>query len=67
MREHLVNERALLAKTIDYRLALEDLDALFAMIEGLRVAVCVPARPLPLPRARQILEMHVRQALADAA
>jgi AcrR family transcriptional regulator len=67
MREHLANERALLAKSIDYRLAREGLDALFAVIEGLRVAVCLPTRPLPLPRARQILENYLRQALAEAA
>jgi AcrR family transcriptional regulator len=54
-------ERALLASTLDYGPAEGDdlLDRLAALIEGLRAGICRPERPLPLPRAREILRRDV--------
>lgn len=61
-------ERALLASTLKYGTGGygqcdgdgqgdgdDQLDHLAALIEGLRVGICLPERPLPLPRAREIL------------
>lgn len=50
------NEFHLLARVVDHQLTRPELDTLWALIEGLRVAVCEPVRPLPRPRAAEILE-----------
>jgi AcrR family transcriptional regulator len=50
-----LDERALLAESLDYRAGPEGLDALTAMIDGLLTAVCSPVRPMRLERAREIL------------
>ena len=49
------DERALLARLADFQLARHDLDELFALIDGLRVAVCAPARPMRLEVVAEIL------------
>jgi len=67
MADNRAAERALLAESTDYQLVRDRLDLLFGVIEGLRTAVCLPDRPLPLPRARQLLDTHLRQALAAAS
>ncbi len=67
MADNRAAERALLAESTDYQLVRDRLDLLFGVIEGLRAAVCPPDRPLPLPRARQLLDTHLRQALAAAS
>ncbi len=54
-REARADERALLARLADFQLARHDLDELFALIDGLRVAVCAPARPMRLEVAAEIL------------
>ena len=55
IREGREDERALLAGTLEYRLPGPDLDALMALIEGLRIAVCGPGRPMRREVAREIL------------
>jgi AcrR family transcriptional regulator len=54
-------ERSLLAETLDHHLARDDLDLLYAVIEGLRGAVCAPTRPMPPARARELLAWHLRR------
>lgn len=49
------DEMALLARLSGYRMSRPDLDAALALIEGLRVAICAPIRPLRREDARQIL------------
>lgn len=54
-------ERALLASTLDYGPADGDdlVDRATALVEGLRARICLPERPLPLPRARELLRRSV--------
>ncbi|HEY0905306.1 MAG TPA: helix-turn-helix domain-containing protein [Marmoricola sp.] len=49
------DERALLAEIFDYRLARDELDAAIALIDGLMTALCAPALPMPIARARAML------------
>ena len=53
--ERRADERALLARVTDYRLLRHELDELLALIDGLRVAICAPTRPMRLETAREIL------------
>jgi AcrR family transcriptional regulator len=50
-----LDERALLAEMVDYRLERDQLDTVTALIDGLLTAVCAPQRPMSLDRARTIL------------
>jgi AcrR family transcriptional regulator len=56
-----LEERGLLAETLDHRLSRDDLDLLHALIDGLRAAVCLPTRPMPPTRARELLAQHLRR------
>jgi AcrR family transcriptional regulator len=53
-------EIALLARVTDYRLTRPDLDAALALIDGLRIAVCAPLRPMRRDEARQILATSLK-------
>ncbi len=58
--EHRDEERHLLAaceggRGLDHRLERDGLDAVAAVVQGLRIAVCAPFEPLDLPRARTVL------------
>jgi AcrR family transcriptional regulator len=55
-------ERALLAETMDFRLARDDLDLLHAVIDGLRGAICAPTRPMPPARACELLSQFLTRA-----
>jgi AcrR family transcriptional regulator len=48
-------ERGLLAQLTEYEWRRPELDELLALIDGLRVAVCAPIRPMRLEVAREIL------------
>jgi AcrR family transcriptional regulator len=48
-------ERGLLARLTEYEWRRPELDELLALIDGLRVAVCAPSRPMRLEVAREIL------------
>ena len=50
-----LDERALMAETLDYAVATGDLDALLALLDGLRAAICAPVHPLPLDRSQELL------------
>lgn len=50
------DERAHLAHTLRLPYDSPDLDAMVALVDGLLVAVCRPALPLALERARSVLE-----------
>ncbi len=52
-------EFALLASSLDYRLARPELDAAMALVDGLRIAVCGPRDPMRLTDARRILAGHL--------
>ena len=54
-------QRGLLAASIDHRLARDDLDLTYALIEGLCTAICEPTRPMPPVRARELLARHLRR------
>jgi hypothetical protein len=54
-------QRDLLAASIDHRLARDDLDLTYALIEGLCAAICDPTRPMPPTRARELLARHLRR------
>ena len=58
-------ERALLARILDFQLARDALDAAFAMVDGLTVAVCAPQQPMRLDRARALLTAHLKRLGAD--
>jgi hypothetical protein len=49
------DERALLARLTDYEWRRPELDELLALVDGLRVAVCAPVKPMRLEAAREIL------------
>ena len=53
-------ERALMARLLDYQLVTDDLDAAVALVDGLTVAVCAPCRPMRVDRARQMLTRQLR-------
>jgi AcrR family transcriptional regulator len=59
-------ELADLAELHHYRLARPDLDLLTAVVDGLRVAVCAPVRPMPPGRARALLSSAATAALERA-
>lgn len=54
-------ERALLARTVDYRLERERLTEALAVVDGLQVALCAPDRPLARETAYRILARHVER------
>jgi AcrR family transcriptional regulator len=54
-------EIALLAARTDYGLSRHELDGRMALIEGLRVAVCAPVRPMRLDVAREVLRSASRR------
>jgi TetR/AcrR family transcriptional regulator, transcriptional repressor of bet genes len=54
-----LDERALLAELVDYRLDRDELDTVAALIDGLLTAICAPVRPMPLARAREILTARI--------
>jgi AcrR family transcriptional regulator len=60
-------EQRLLAEVHELRVARPDLDLLTAVIEGLRVAVCAPTRPMPPAQARALLASASAAALHRAA
>lgn len=60
-------ELRMLAETHEFRLVRPDLDVLMAVVEGLRVALCAPVRPMPPRHARELLGSASRTALARAA
>lgn len=49
------DERGLLAQTLGHRLSHDELALTVAVIDGLRGDPCAPTRPLPPPRARELL------------
>jgi AcrR family transcriptional regulator len=55
------DERARLAESVDHRLARDELDLTYAVLEGLRARVCAPTRPMPPSRARDLLALHLRR------
>jgi AcrR family transcriptional regulator len=59
-------EQRLLAEVLELRVARPDLDLLTAVIEGLRVAVCAPTRPMPRAQARALLASASAAALHRA-
>lgn len=60
-----VHEMAELARHFDYRLVRDDLDTLFALIDGLLVAVCRPRNPLPRTQARRLMGRALRRLIPD--
>jgi AcrR family transcriptional regulator len=54
-----LDERALLAEILDYRVGRDDLDGLLALIDGLLTAIRAPVRPMRVDRAAEILRAHV--------
>lgn len=48
-------ELALLAQAVEHTLARDELDLLMACIDGLRISVCAPDRPLAVPTARDLV------------
>jgi hypothetical protein len=54
-----LDERALLAEILDYRVERDDLDGLLALIDGLLTAMCAPVQPIRLDRAAEILRARV--------
>jgi AcrR family transcriptional regulator len=56
-----------LAEVHDFRLTRPDLDLVTATVDGLRVAVCAPIRPMPPARARDLLRSVSVAALARSA
>ncbi len=60
-------ERRLLAEVHELRVTTPDLDLLVATVDGLRVAVCAPVRPMPPAEARGLLGAASAAALGRAA
>ena len=58
LREARDEERALLARQLDYALSRDELDGLVALIDGLTVAVCRPRDPMGTDHARDLLRRH---------
>lgn len=58
-------ERALLARVLDFQLSTDALDASVAMVDGLTVAVCAPQQPMRLERARALWIAHLKRYGAD--
>jgi len=59
------SELGLLAKVTDYQLQRQGLDALLALIDGLRIAVCAPSQPMRTDQARDILDAACHTWLAS--
>jgi AcrR family transcriptional regulator len=59
-------ERRMLAEAHDFQVGRGDLDLLVAVVDGLRVAVCAPVRPMPPADARTLLAGASRAALERA-
>jgi AcrR family transcriptional regulator len=55
------DERGLLARTLDFRSARDELDELFAVIGGLRDAICAASRPMSPTKARELLARHLER------
>ena len=53
------DEKALMARASDYRLTGLELEVALAVVEGLRVAVCAPRRPMRREDARAVLAAHL--------
>jgi AcrR family transcriptional regulator len=60
-------ELRLMAEVHEFGLTRPELDLLTAAVDGLRVAVCAPVRPMPPAHARDLLASASRAALARAA
>jgi AcrR family transcriptional regulator len=54
-------ERAAVAELLDFQLPRDDLDLLLVVVNGLRDAICAPARPLSRERARRLLVLYLRR------
>ena len=52
-------ERGLLASVLGYRLTRPELDAAYALIDGLLTAICSPRQPMRLDQARRLLAGHL--------
>lgn len=50
-----------LSRHYEFRVTRDDLDTVFALIDGLLVAVCRPMQPLPRGEARRLLERALRR------
>ena len=55
-----------LAKALDYQLTRTGLESVYAMADGLSVAVCAPRRPMAPRAAAEHLEAHTRDLLLQA-
>jgi AcrR family transcriptional regulator len=60
-------ERRMLAEAHDFQVVRADLDLLVALVDGLRVAVCAPVRPMPPATARSLLSGASAAAIQRAA
>jgi AcrR family transcriptional regulator len=60
-------ERGMLAEAHDFQVVRADLDLLVALVDGLRVAVCAPVRPMPPAGARALLAAASATALERSA
>ena len=60
-------ERRMMAEAHEFGVARPDLDLLMAVVDGLRVAVCAPVRPMRPSQARALLGSVSAAALARAA
>ena len=67
IREARAEELGLLAQVFDYHLARPELDALYALLEGLTAAVCAALDPMPLATARAIATTSQERAASAAA
>ncbi len=59
-------ERSLVRDALDHRVDGLELDALVAVVDGLQTAMSLPDRPLPLPRAHEVLAQACRALLTVA-
>jgi AcrR family transcriptional regulator len=53
------DEKALMARVMDFGLSGAELEAAVALVDGLRVAVCAPHRPMRREDARAVLAAHL--------
>lgn len=67
IREARAEEVGILARAFDYHLARPELDALYALLEGLTAAVCAALDPMPLETARAIATTGQERAASAAA